>query len=146
MSYDDVAGVTRQIADTARKLWSEIDTARCLPDELVAMLRDTSPSPNTSRRNQATSSPLTLPPWMSELMIVLLLSTANAIGFDIFHHPFRPFYGRLALLGVRLGRNIFQVVNQLRHVRAQLRSGKEAWLREDERAPARSSLGRLLPK
>jgi len=40
MNYDDVAGITRQIADTARKLWSEIDTARCLPDELVAMLRD----------------------------------------------------------------------------------------------------------
>jgi indole-3-acetate monooxygenase len=40
MSYDDVAEVTRQIGDTARKLWSEIDTARCLPDELVAMLRD----------------------------------------------------------------------------------------------------------
>ncbi len=40
MSYDDVAGASRQIGDTARKLWSEIDTARCLPDELVAMLRD----------------------------------------------------------------------------------------------------------
>jgi alkylation response protein AidB-like acyl-CoA dehydrogenase len=40
MSYDDVAEVTRQIGDTAQKLWSEIDTARCLPDELVAMLRD----------------------------------------------------------------------------------------------------------
>jgi hypothetical protein len=83
---------------------------------------------------------------MSELMIVLLLSTANAIGFDIFHHPFRPFYGRLALLSARLGRNIFQVVNQLRQVRAQLRPGKEAWLREDEGPPGRTRHRQTAPK
>jgi hypothetical protein len=76
---------------------------------------------------------------MSELMIVRLLSTANAIAFDIFHHPIRPFSGRLALLSVTLGWNICQVVNQLRQVQAQLRPGKEAWLREDEGAPGRSS-------
>jgi indole-3-acetate monooxygenase len=39
-TYADVAPITRQIADTARKMWSEIDSARCLPDELVGMLRD----------------------------------------------------------------------------------------------------------
>lgn len=67
-------------------------------------------------------------------MIVRLLSTAKAIGFDIFHHPFRPFSGRLALLGFRLGWNICQLVNPRQQVEAQLRPGKEAWLREDEAA------------
>lgn len=38
--YDAVEVTTRRIADAARKMWSEIDSARCLPDELVEMLRD----------------------------------------------------------------------------------------------------------
>jgi alkylation response protein AidB-like acyl-CoA dehydrogenase len=38
--YDAVEVTTRRIADAARRMWSEIDSARCLPDELVEMLRD----------------------------------------------------------------------------------------------------------
>ena len=37
---DDIEATTRRIADAARKMWSEIDSARRLPDELVEMLRD----------------------------------------------------------------------------------------------------------
>ena len=38
--YDDLQVATRQIADKAREMRSDIDTARRLPDELVEMLRD----------------------------------------------------------------------------------------------------------
>jgi len=38
--YDDIEVTTRRIADAARKMWSEIDSARRLPHELVEMLRD----------------------------------------------------------------------------------------------------------
>jgi indole-3-acetate monooxygenase len=38
--YDDIGVTTRRIADAARNMWSEIDSARRLPDELVQMLRD----------------------------------------------------------------------------------------------------------
>jgi len=38
--YDDIEMTTRRIADAARKMWSEIDSARRLPHELVEMLRD----------------------------------------------------------------------------------------------------------
>jgi indole-3-acetate monooxygenase len=38
--YDDIEVTTRRIADAARNMWSEIDSARRLPDELVQMLRD----------------------------------------------------------------------------------------------------------
>ncbi len=35
---DDLEATTRQIAAAAREMWVDIDTARCLPDELVEML------------------------------------------------------------------------------------------------------------
>ncbi len=38
--YDDIEVTSRRIADAAAKMWGEIDSARRLPDELVAMLRD----------------------------------------------------------------------------------------------------------
>jgi len=37
---DDIEVTTRRIADAARNMWSEIDSARRLPDELVQVLRD----------------------------------------------------------------------------------------------------------
>jgi alkylation response protein AidB-like acyl-CoA dehydrogenase len=38
--YDDIEVTSRRIADAASKMWGEIDSARHLPDQLVAMLRD----------------------------------------------------------------------------------------------------------
>ncbi|BBZ37420.1 acyl-CoA dehydrogenase family protein [Mycobacterium conspicuum] len=38
--YDDIEATSRRIADAASRLWGDIDSTRRLPDELVAMLRD----------------------------------------------------------------------------------------------------------
>jgi len=37
--YDDIEVTSRRIADAASKMWSEIDSGRRLPDELVELLR-----------------------------------------------------------------------------------------------------------
>ncbi|MGA8249184.1 MAG: acyl-CoA dehydrogenase family protein, partial [Mycobacterium sp.] len=37
--YNDIEVTSRRIADAASKMWSEIDSGRRLPDELVELLR-----------------------------------------------------------------------------------------------------------